>query len=81
VVTNRDNLHSRKSVLGFGVARGEFGELMRGKRTRFDCIEMNVIVTVEAVSGQRQGLSVAASRSRCLFKSTSELRSIFSYSV
>jgi len=31
-------MNGMKSVLGFGMARGEFGELTRGKITRFDCI-------------------------------------------
>jgi len=29
-------MHGRKSILGFGVARDEFGELMRGELMGFD---------------------------------------------
>jgi len=33
-------MQGRKSILHFGVARDEFGELMRGEKTRFGCIFM-----------------------------------------
>jgi len=38
VATYRGKMHGRKSVQGLAMARCEFGELMGGELTRFDCI-------------------------------------------